>query len=73
MTKTDQMYNCEVDSCQSPDPVLHCVEYFKDSHTFQAMSEDDQIAYCCLLVEAEEWAESYGYKTPKFKQGGSYD
>lgn len=32
-----------------------------NSH-FKSLSEDEKIAYVRLLIEAEEWAKSFGFK-----------
>jgi hypothetical protein len=54
----------------------HYVDAAKANSHFAALSEDEQIAYVRLLIEAEEWAVNFGFKRTylnSYLQGGIKD
>lgn len=77
MTKINNCTTIKVDSCQIPDRVLETVQYLRSSRTFCDLCDEDQIAYASMLIEAEDWAHSYGFRTvlssKNLNRGGKYE
>jgi hypothetical protein len=66
MTKSTHVatHSSEEHSVNVPSPEFYRVmENLKGNQTFDALTEEDQIAYANLLVEADDWARSYGFRT----------